>query len=92
MRRISIWLATVLALGMIVVGGLLMQGPDDAAGPCVVVQRPAMLPEIPEASGLAISRRNPGIIWSHNDSGHATELFALQTSIHGEIVGWRRVW
>jgi hypothetical protein len=90
MRRISVWLATVLALGMIVVGALLMQGPDAAAGPCVVVQRPTMLPEIPEASGLAISRRNPGIIWSHNDSGHATELFALDAAT-GALRGRVRV-
>jgi hypothetical protein len=90
MRRISIWMATVLALGMIVVGALLMQGPDNAAGPCVVVQHPAMLPEIPEASGLAIGRRNPGIIWSHNDSGHATELFALDAAT-GALRGRVRV-
>jgi hypothetical protein len=30
-----------------------------------------------EASGLAASRRNPGVLWSHNDSGGAPELFAM---------------
>jgi hypothetical protein len=30
-----------------------------------------------EASGLAVSRSNPSIIWSHNDSGHANRLFAV---------------
>jgi hypothetical protein len=54
--------------------------PDDQAGPCVVVNGPAMLPEIPEASGLAISRRDPGLVWSHNDSGSAAVLFALDTA------------
>jgi hypothetical protein len=39
-----------------------------------------MLPEIPETSGLAISRRTPGLLWSHNDSGSAAVLFALDTS------------
>ena len=55
------------------------------AGPCVLVNGPAMIPDIPEASGLAISRRNRGVVWSHNDSGHETVLFALDTS--GAVVG-----
>jgi len=29
----------------------------------------ARISELPEASGLAISRRTPGRLWSHNDSG-----------------------
>ena len=44
-----------------------------------------MLPELPEASGLAISRRTTGLLWSHNDSGNATVLFALDTS--GKVRG-----
>jgi hypothetical protein len=54
--------------------------PDDAAGPCVVAKGPVMFPEIPEASGLAVSRRDPALLWSHNDSGSATVLFALDTA------------
>jgi len=34
---------------------------------------------VSEASGIALSRRTPGIIWSHNDSG-APVLFAFDTS------------
>lgn len=30
-----------------------------------------------EASGLAVSRRNPGLLWTHNDSGGEPVLFAL---------------
>lgn len=30
-----------------------------------------------EASGLAVSDKNPGVLWSHNDSGGRPELFAL---------------
>jgi hypothetical protein len=59
--------------------------PDRTAGPCVLINGPAMIPDIPEASGLAISRRNRGIVWSHNDSGHEAVLFALDTS--GTLVG-----
>lgn len=39
-----------------------------------------MLAELPETSGLAVSRRTPGVIWSHNDSGHQSILFALDSS------------
>ena len=57
--------------------GALMLRPDHRAGPCAVAGGVAMLAEIPEASGLAVSRRHPGVIWTHNDSGHAATLFAL---------------
>lgn len=30
-----------------------------------------------EASGLVVSRRDPEVLWSHNDSGHSASLFAL---------------
>lgn len=32
---------------------------------------------INEASGLAASRRNPGVLWTHNDSGDSTRVFAI---------------
>ncbi|CAB5033882.1 unannotated protein [freshwater metagenome] len=32
---------------------------------------------ITEASGLAASRRNPGVVWTHNDSGGAASLYGL---------------
>ncbi len=32
---------------------------------------------IDEASGIAVSRRNPGIIWLHNDSGDGAYLYAV---------------
>ena len=34
--------------------------------------------ELIEASGLAASRRTPGVLWSHNDSGDSARLFALR--------------
>ncbi len=33
-----------------------------------------------EASGLAVSTRNPGVIWSHNDDGNDGRLFAFRTN------------
>ncbi len=34
-------------------------------------------PSLVEASGLAASRQNPGVLWVHNDGGNAVELFAI---------------
>jgi hypothetical protein len=41
--------------------------------------------ELLEASGLAASRRDPGVLWAHNDSGNAARLFALRAD--GTIAG-----
>ena len=42
------------------------------------------IPDLPEASGIAASRRVPGRLWSHNDSGQPM-LFALDT--RGAVTG-----
>ena len=34
-------------------------------------------PEVEESSGLAASRRNPGLLWTHNDSGDEPRLYCL---------------
>jgi hypothetical protein len=34
-------------------------------------------PRIVESSGMALSRRHPGILWTHNDSGDLARLFAV---------------
>ena len=47
--------------------------------PCVPASRLTRLAGVSEASGIALSRRTPGIIWTHNDSG-APVLFAFDTS------------
>ena len=44
----------------------------------------AAIPELTEASGIAISRRTPGRLWSHNDSSGAV-LIALDTK--GAVTG-----
>ena len=43
------------------------------------------LPELNEASGLVASRINKNILWSHNDSGDKSRVFALDTN--GNHVG-----
>lgn len=43
-------------------------------------------PQLVEASGLCVSRSNPNILWSHNDSGHSNRLFAVGKN--GENYGY----
>jgi hypothetical protein len=78
--------ALMPAVSLLVAWGLRA---EDSAGPCVVVGAPAALPEVQESSGLAVSRRTPGVLWTHNDSGHAAVLFALDTA--GAVIGRVRV-
>ena len=52
------------------------------AGPVV------RIPELPEGSGLAASRRTPGRFWSHNDSGDPV-LIALDSN--GRVAGHLQV-
>ena len=35
--------------------------------------------EISEASGLVASRQNTNVLWTHNDSGDSSRLYALDT-------------
>jgi hypothetical protein len=51
--------------------------PSTVAGPCTVVNEPALLHDVPEASGLAVGRGRPVLLWTHNDSGNAPDLFAI---------------
>lgn len=34
-------------------------------------------PELTEISGVAVSRRQPGVLWTHNDSGGGPDVYAL---------------
>jgi hypothetical protein len=40
---------------------------------------------IREASGIVASRRNPGVLWVHNDSGDSARIFAISTE--GDFLG-----
>jgi len=55
-------------------------GADAAASPavCQVITEAQSLAEgLRETSGIAESRRYPGVYWSHNDSGRDPDLFAV---------------
>jgi hypothetical protein len=41
--------------------------------------------QINEASGIAASRKNPGVLWTHNDSGDPNRVFAFNN--HGQHLG-----
>jgi len=65
-------------------GGVLVAGPGGPdCRPCETwgaVELRGPLPSlIDELSGLAASRRLPGVIYAHNDSGDTARLFALDT-------------
>jgi hypothetical protein len=49
-----------------------------ASSPGVGVDRTIRDARISEASGLAVSLRHPGLLWTHNDSGHPGQLFAVR--------------
>jgi hypothetical protein len=54
------------------------QRESPAHAPCRPSEALVSLPDLPEASGVAVSRRTPGRVWVHNDSGEPT-LFALDS-------------
>ena len=48
--------------------------------PCTIVGANVPLSrDIPESSGLALSRRTPGLLWTHNDSGNEPFIFAVDS-------------
>jgi len=44
---------------------------------------------IHEASGIAASRKNPGVLWVHNDSGDSARLYAV--NLEGKLVAVCRI-
>lgn len=77
----------VLLLAACAPTALLPAGPAprcEPLGPAVAV--PA---ELAETSGLAASRRHPGVFWTHNDSGGEPVLYAVDAN--GTLLGRVRV-
>lgn len=59
----------VLILAAVPASGSAQRQTSASAVQCQLSGPLMRIPELPEASGLAISRRTPGRLWSHNDSG-----------------------
>ena len=49
-----------------------------ATAACTGATMIARIPDVPEASGLAASRTQPGVMWTHNDSGQPI-VYALSS-------------
>ena len=59
---------------------------DSVQGQSPQVELVGQLPPVlNESSGVAVSRRNPGVLWTHNDSDNDPILFAVDVS--GELLG-----
>jgi hypothetical protein len=56
---------------------LLSARPAHAEDPKPTVAFTVSDPRITEASGLVVSRRHPGIVYTHNDSGDSARIFAI---------------
>jgi hypothetical protein len=52
----------------------------------VITQNRIRNPGLGESSGLAASRRTPGLLWTLNDSGNPPELFAIDSAGHDRAV------
>ena len=85
----------MVALAAAACGGdaKVVEGQGDGSAPaaaCRVVRKGVPLPaEVGESSGLAAGRRQPGVYWTHNDSGGEPEVFALDAA--GALLGRVRV-
>lgn len=79
----------VAALAGSLVAGCTVE-PARATDPCDARAASIDLPaEVAEISGIAASRRYPGVYWTHNDSGGEPVVFALDGS--GRVLGRVRV-
>lgn len=70
-------------LAVLLLAGLVLGGPAAAEGPRergLVPLDTLKAPGLGESSGLARSRRLPGVFWSHNDSGDEARIFALDST------------
>ena len=59
---------------------------DSQSAQCRPTGPLVQIPELPEASGVAISRSVPGRLWSHNDSGQA-QVFAIDAVLSNQKMG-----
>src|SRR5690554_2695558 len=79
------WTGIVIALLSATAAGA--EPPAPATGPSAQIGR-IDHPPIRESSGLVASRRQPGVFWTHNDSGNPPAIYAIDRT--GKLLGeWR---
>ena len=79
----------IVALAALSLSASPVQNSGSAGESCRIAANLSRLPGLPEASGLAVGRRTPGVLWSVIDSG-LPMLYALDAE-RGAIVGRVRV-
>ena len=68
------------------VGYPAMSTAQQAAAPRCHASGPLVrIPDLPEASGVAVSRRSPGRLWAHNDSGDVLVALDTRGSVTGRV-------
>lgn len=80
--------AVPVVLAFITAFAIVWQNQSSDSVNCRPINQIVRVEELPEASGVAASRRTPGVFWAHNDSGTPV-IFALDE--RGAIVGQVRV-
>jgi hypothetical protein len=80
--------ALTFVLALAAIGAAPQKAPTSSASNCRAAGETVRLRELSEASGVAASRRTPGIFWAHNDSGDPV-IFALDRQ--GAVTGRVRV-
>jgi len=73
-----------VSVAVLLVASAAVSAQPAAAPRCQAAGALVRIAELPEASGVAISRRSPGRLWAHNDSGKAV-LVALDA--RGSVTG-----
>ena len=58
---------------------------QNGLGPCTISSGPTRLQGIAEASGLTLSRKAPGLLWSHNDSGAPVVFGIDRAGVHRQV-------
>jgi hypothetical protein len=63
---------------LILCAAVLLSEQAAAQSTCTVSEAPRDISvDVRETSGLAVGRRNPNVLWTHNDSGNKPEIFAI---------------
>lgn len=78
-------LVGLLALAVELPPELGVEPPEGFNTPQGAVLYGTLPPELSESSGVAVSRNQPGVIWTHNDSGNDQILFAIDST--GRVLG-----
>jgi hypothetical protein len=86
-RRIGL-LKMIMIVAMLSVASAVSEAQTTALPSCQAAGPVVRVAELPEGSGIAVSRRSPGRLWAHNDSGEPV-LLALDS--RGSVTGTVRL-